>query len=164
MSEPPVARDFDSFLRVVPSGCIEWTGVTVKSNGSEAHRYGRYTVGGKKHLAHRFAYERAHGPIPAGLMVLHRCDNTRCCNVDHLFLGTHLDNMADMRAKGRGNKKRPPVWSGSRASRAKLTDADIQEIRTARAEGVTTIELARRFKVHTSVISRAARGVSYSNV
>ncbi|WP_208451110.1 HNH endonuclease [Burkholderia gladioli] len=159
-----MARDFDSFLRVVLSGCIEWTGVTVKSNGSEAHRYGRYTVGGKKHLAHRFAYERAYGPIPVGLMVLHRCDNTRCCNVDHLFLGTHLDNMADMRAKGRGNKKPPPIGTGTNASKAKLTEADVREIRRSRAAGATTVELSRRFNVHPSVISRAARGVSYSNV
>ncbi|KWH45855.1 HNH endonuclease [Burkholderia cepacia] len=159
-----MARDFDSFLCIVSSGCIEWTGVTVKSNGSKAHRYGRYTIGGKKHLAHRFAYERANGPIPAGLMVLHRCDNPKCCNVNHLFLGTHLDNMADMRAKGRGNKKPPPIGSGPSASKAKLTEADVREIRRARAEGITTVELSRRFNVHHSVISRAARGVSYSNV
>ena len=89
-----MARDFDSFLRPMPSGCIEWTGVTVKSNSSEAHRYGRYTSGGKKRLAHRVAYERAFGEIPEDMLVLHRCDNTKCCNPDHLFLGTHLDNMA----------------------------------------------------------------------
>ncbi|MDS0850097.1 HNH endonuclease [Burkholderia cenocepacia] len=159
-----MARDFDSFLCVVSSGCAEWTGVTVKSNGSEAHRYGRYTIGGKKHLAHRFAYERVHGPIPAGLMVLHRCDNPKCCNVNHLFLGTHLDNMADMRAKGRGNKKPPPTGAGANASKAKLTEADVREIRRSRAAGSTTVELSRRFNVHPSVISRAARGVSYSNV
>lgn len=158
-----MARDFDSFLCPMPSGCIEWTGVTVKSNGSEAHRYGRYTTGGKKLLAHRVAYERAHGPIPAGLMVLHRCDNTKCCNPDHLFLGTHLDNMADMRAKGRGNKAPLPVRHGSDVNGAKLTPADIVEIRRARADGATTVELGRRFNVHHSVISRAARGVTYAN-
>ncbi len=156
-----MARDFDSFLRGMPSGCVEWTGVTVKSNGSEAHRYGRYTSGGKKHLAHRSAYARVHGPIPQGMMVLHRCDNPKCCNPDHLFLGTHLDNMADMRAKGRGNKTHPTPRPGSSNSGARLTDADVQEIRRARAAGATTVELGIRFRVHHSVISRAARGVTY---
>jgi hypothetical protein len=156
-----MARDFESFLVAAPSGCIEWAGVTVKSNGRDSHRYGRYTSGGKKQLSHRVAYERAHGPIPPGLMVLHRCDNTKCCNPDHLFLGTHRDNMADMRAKGRGNKKPPPARAGAESSSAKLTDADVQEIRRARSAGVTTVELGRQFHVHHSVISRAARGVTY---
>lgn len=148
----------------MPSGCIEWTGVTIKSNGSESHRYGRFTSGGKKHLAHRMAYELAFGAIPHGMLVLHRCDNTKCCNPAHLFLGSHLDNMADMRAKGRGNKTPLPVRRGGDVNGARLTDADVQEIRRARAAGATTVELGRRFNVHNSVISRAARGVTYSTL
>lgn len=56
---------------------------------------GRYTK------AHRRAWELAHGPIPVGMDVLHRCDNPPCENPEHLFLGTAKDNMADARAKGR---------------------------------------------------------------
>lgn len=51
--------------------------------------------------AHRKAWEDEHGPIPPGMKVLHRCDNPPCVNVDHLFLGTQADNIADMIAKGR---------------------------------------------------------------
>ncbi len=59
--------------------------------------YGKITMS-----VHRLASGLANGPIPKGLFVLHRCDNPRCCNPDHLFLGAHSENMADMsRRNGR---------------------------------------------------------------
>lgn len=60
--------------------------------------------GGAKKLAHRLAWEEAFGPIPAGMCVLHTCDNRACVNIDHLFLGTYQDNALDMVAKGRHGK------------------------------------------------------------
>lgn len=71
--------------------CIEWPG--------KRHRNGYGQLGRK--TAHRVAYECAHGPIPDGLHVLHRCDNPPCINPEHLFLGTHHDNMIDSMLKGR---------------------------------------------------------------
>lgn len=78
--------------------CWNWT-------GKSAHEFGYGITSesktGRNLYAHRVMYESVFGPIPGDLWVLHRCDNSRCCNPRHLFLGTHDDNMADMRAKGR---------------------------------------------------------------
>ncbi len=82
--------------------CHTWTGA-VGDDG-----YGVVLVKGKTEKAHRVAWERAHGPIPAGGVVMHRCDNRRCMRLKHMRLGTKADNTSDMMDKGRqisGNEK-----------------------------------------------------------
>jgi hypothetical protein len=76
------------------SGCWEFSQRSTKG-------YGLIRFGGRKRGAHRLSYETWVGPIPDGLFVLHRCDNRRCINPDHLFLGTARDNAVDMVRKGR---------------------------------------------------------------
>ncbi len=90
-------EDLKSKCKVMPSGCWEWQGFRHKP----PRHYGDTSYRGKKMASHRMAYIVSKGPIPKGMLVMHTCDNPPCCNPDHLKLGTHLENMADCRAKNR---------------------------------------------------------------
>lgn len=81
------------------TGCQEWMGL-------RNHGYGYIGLNYKMIRVHRKVWELKHGPIPKGLHVLHRCDNPPCCNLEHLFLGTHQENMDDAKAKGRNYVKK----------------------------------------------------------
>lgn len=83
-------------LRIDKTGpCWLWIGGRFDSG------YGKVLRGAKKLRAHRVSYELYVAPIPEGMHVLHKCDNPPCVNPNHLFLGTHIDNMRDMERKGR---------------------------------------------------------------
>ena len=94
-ARPIKVRRMTIALDKVPGGCWNWT------QSLNTHGYGIVWFGGKMLLAHREAYELFIGPIPAGQWVCHTCDNRRCCNPKHLFLGTVLDNNRDTSQKGR---------------------------------------------------------------
>src|SRR5207245_434991 len=92
-------------------GCWLWTSA-IKGNWV---KYGAFSPRRNVQCyAHRLSWELAFGPIPAGMFVLHRCDNGLCVRPDHLKLGTHEDNMADMVAKGRSNGGNQRVLDGRR--------------------------------------------------
>lgn len=93
--KPSLEERFYNRIKVTDSGCHEFIGF------KNRHGYGQIGVGSKLKLTHRLAWELAFGLIPDGLWVLHKCDNPPCCNVDHLWLGTQAENVADMIAKGR---------------------------------------------------------------
>lgn len=116
--------------------------------------YGRIYVAGKFLLAHRVAYELRRGPIPSGLLVLHRCDNPPCCNPKHLFLGTHQDNVRDMTTKGRAF-----YINGERVGNAKLTEQNVRDARRLLADGhLTHREIGRELGVSATAISNIATG------
>lgn len=107
--------------------------------------------------SHRLAYELSYGPIPDGLWVLHRCDNPPCCNPDHLFLGSHITNMADMRTKERS-------LIGSKNHRAKLTEVDALLIRRRLASGEFQISIAKSFGVSQATVSGIKAGTRWKHV
>jgi len=102
--------------------CWEWIG------HRDPNGYGRLNVDGYPMLAHRLSYQLRWGGIPDGMAVLHKCDNPRCVNPEHLFLGTQSDNANDMYRKGRSRKR---GMKGTDHHQAKLSEADVRAIRTS---------------------------------
>jgi len=145
---------FTSKTKLVDSGCTEWTGASLK------HGYGLFKVPKTRSniIAHRFAWQQKHGDIPAGMYVCHRCDNPKCVNVDHLFLGTPKDNAQDMILKGRRVKSPSP---GELNGRAKLTEEDVNDIRTFRHH-FSIRELSGHFGVTSSQIHRIVKGLAWT--
>ena len=89
-SDETIGRFWAKVERRGTSECWLWT---ASVTGSQSVKHGQFTLprdaGKARHIkAHRFAWELAHGPIPAGLFVCHHCDVARCCNPAHLFIGT----------------------------------------------------------------------------
>lgn len=109
--------------------------------------------------AHRLSWELHNGPIPEGFDVLHECDVRPCINPKHLFLGTQLDNAADMMAKRRGAYVTHP---GTSNGRAKLTAAQVLEIHSRRGQVLRS--LACEFGVHFSQIGRVRSGKSWMHL
>lgn len=103
--------------------------------------------------AHRLAWIEAHGPIPKGLCVCHRCDNRRCINVEHLFLGTTRDNARDCWAKGRAYKvEKHRKARGSAQGNARLTEGWVRAGRQLRAEGLQYKEIAGELGISTQTV------------
>lgn len=155
---PSLLQKFESHIeRISESGCWLWTGALEKAG------YGTLSIRKDKVLsrAHRISWTLFKGPIPEGLSVLHRCDVRCCVNPNHLFLGTHADNTADMMQKGRGKWMPSP---GERNGRAKVTNIIVQEIRAQREAGMSYAALARRYDIGANTVRDIALGKSWRHL
>lgn len=140
-----VSRLLGGFDVDLDTGCWEWRG---KPSGQG---YGRLSVNGKPELVHRVSYEHFHGPTPDGVEVCHRCDNRICMNPDHLFLGTHHENVLDAQSKGRLVGASMP---GESNPISRLTEDHVREIRRRYAAGgVTQRSLADEFGVDVTTVN-----------
>lgn len=137
-----------------PDECWEWQ---ARRN---MHGYGTFQLQAKQSkLAHRVCWQITNGEIPDGISVCHRCDNPACVNPAHLFLGTHLDNMRDMFAKGRRT-----AAHGNRHHWSKLCSCAVMAIRALASEGVSQRDLARRFGVSRNCARSIIHGETWKEV
>jgi hypothetical protein len=170
LSDTDIARFWSKVDRSGgPDACWPWQ-AAINNKG-----YGRFRFPDREVLAHRLAWAIVNGEIPGGLNALHSCDNSRCCNPGHIFLGTQLDNILDMHAKGRalrstgdqhGTKTHPErIARGEQSPFAKLTNDAVVEIFTTtdRSRGYQT-RLARKFGVASQQISNIMLGKTWTHV
>lgn len=143
-------EEFFRNISISETGCHLWTGGRCKAYGSL--RIGRTVI-----KAHRLAYALAYGPIPRGAHVLHSCDVGICVNPQHLRLGTHKDNMRDKKERGRVVSK-----YGEQSHLAKLTFAQVQEIRAMVSAGALQRVVAEKFGTTQTNVSLIVRRKSWT--
>lgn len=154
-------RVFAAFTPDRPdAGCWEWQGTRVGSRRNLSG-YGQVRYGGTYFVAHRVSWVLHRGPIPAGMLVCHRCDNPPCVRPDHLFLGTAADNAHDREAKGR---RRGGARGGSLNFRAKVTEEQVREARRRRAQGATCVAIAADLGLSKGAVVQMTNGRTWRNV
>lgn len=153
-----LAKRLANGLAAAPdNGCWEWKRVR------NQHGYGQLRVDGRMVYAHRLAYELGKGQIHDGLHVLHKCDNPRCINPEHLSLGTQSQNMKECSERGRAHIPKPEK-PGETNPAAKLRDVDVRSIRRLLVSGWTQREIAERFNVSQQTISNIKSGKRWRHV
>jgi len=142
------------------NGCWEWQGLLNPSG------YGETTCheNNKKEHAHRVSYRIFKGEIPEEIYVCHKCDNRKCINPDHLFLGTAKDNMQDAKNKGRLDHVKLFAPKGEKNGSSKLNDEKVREIRKEIELGVRCTVIARKYGVGSTVIYYIRDGKAWSHV
>ena len=144
------------------NGCWEWQRSTDKRGyGIMKHRY----LGKDWMYTHRAMWTCLNGTIPEGMILLHSCDNPKCCNVEHLSLGTHKDNTADMLAKGRQKSKLKDKDVLLIKETLKFIDRYNQEKNIKDGKiSVTYAKIAECFNVSTATIKLIHKGKTWKHI
>ncbi|MCK5517189.1 MAG: HNH endonuclease [Desulfobulbaceae bacterium] len=142
-------------LKISDKGCWEW-------QGSKTIGYGTVKIpeiyGDFKILVHRLSVVAFKGEaIKGGLFVCHHCDNPKCFNPDHLFLGTQKQNLEDCSSKGR-------TMTGSRNGNSKYSSDDIEEVKALLSKGKTGVEISKLTGMSRTHISRIRKGYTWAHV
>lgn len=130
--------------------CWEWTGCLSKKG------YGWCCIIGLPQSAHRASWTIHNGKIPSGKHVLHKCDNRKCVRPSHLFIGTQVDNVADMDSKGRRAS-----FVGTQNPRCKLTREQVIEIYLSDRAG---LDIAKQYRIAPQTVSAIKSGQNWSHV
>lgn len=165
-AKTPTKRLFEKAVKNDETGCLEWIAASVPFG------YGVIAYKGKQQYAHRVAWQLKNGDIPSGMYVLHKCDNPRCINTDHLFLGTLSDNTQDMIKKNRqrlnpatGNRnwmsKNGHLFSGEKNPSSKLCKSTVDEIKHLGSNNLTQKQIAEIIGVSRATVGRILRGESW---
>jgi hypothetical protein len=132
--------------------CWPWTG------GKNNHGYGTFRMGGKNIAASRAAFFMRYDKWPEN-EACHTCDNRMCCNPDHIYDGTHAENMRDMK-----DRKRQNPCAGSAHPLSKLTESKVAKIRSEYKEGnISIYALAKKNGVSFSTIQRVVAGKTWNH-
>ena len=137
-------------------GCWDWSGCKC------APGYGQFRCGKIRIRAHRASWNLHRGEIPEGMFVCHKCDNPTCSNPEHLFLGTHLDNVRDMIKKDR----HPTIGKkGENNHRAILKISQVKKIKKILKTGIVSLlDIAKMFNVSKGAIACIKYGKNWRSV
>lgn len=152
MKKKPIERFNEKFTVNNVSGCWEWTSAMLNSG------YGLFFFKGKSISAHRASHILNIGEIPDGLCVCHRCDNRKCVNPRHMFLGTVADNNGDRHSKGRSKYI---AHKGTRNGRSKLNEDQVMEIYLSSESCKIT---GRKYDVSHTVVWQIRNGKKWTEV
>ena len=164
LNKEGLIKRFKTHFKVMESSCWEWQGKINRFG------YGRACTYKKEVAAHRLSYELFLGEIPEGKMICHHCDNRKCVNPEHLFLGTHQDNMDDGVKKKRflhGEAWRKANYKtlervGEKHHNSKLTLNAVRDIFELKELGLSHVEIGSIFGVSYSTVGEVLRGQIWS--